>query len=107
MRGGMPDLYLCPGIPPGAGWGREADGQRIWCPGFPGQLSQHPEGPVDGLAGDRLAVAQELADLLHRPPGRAEILSGLHLPGCQPALTPAVPAAGRGGGQAILGVLAD
>lgn len=26
MRGAMPDLYLCPGIPPGAGWGREADG---------------------------------------------------------------------------------
>ena len=68
---------------------------------------QHSQGPVDRLAGDRLTVAQELADLTDRAPGRAEILSGLHLPGRQPALAPAVPAAGGGGGQAVLGPLAD
>src|SRR5271166_396725 len=48
-----------------------------------------------------------MADLLDRAPGRAEILSGLHLLGCQPVLATAVPAAGRGSGQAVLGALAD
>jgi hypothetical protein len=54
---------------------------------------EHSQGPVDRLAGDWVAVAEELADLLHRPPGRAEIPGGLHLPGRQPVLAPAVPAA--------------
>jgi hypothetical protein len=54
---------------------------------------EHSQGPVDRLAGDRLAVAQELADLPDGAPGRAEMLSGLHLPGRQPVLAPAVPAA--------------
>ena len=54
--------------------------------------SQHSQGPVERLAGDRLAVARELADLLHRPPGRAEVPGGLHLPGRQPVLAAAIPA---------------
>ena len=54
---------------------------------------QHPQGPVDRLAGDRLAVAEEQADLPDRASGRAEIPGGLHLPGRQPVLAPAVPAA--------------
>ena len=55
---------------------------------------QHPQGPVDRLAGDRLAVAEELADLLDRPPGCAEVPGGLHLPGRQPVL--AARRSGRG-----------
>jgi hypothetical protein len=68
---------------------------------------QHSQSPVDRLAGDRLAVAEELADLPDRAPGRAEVPGGLHLPGCQPVLAAAVPAAGRGSGQAVPGALAD
>jgi hypothetical protein len=54
---------------------------------------QHSQGPVDRLAGNRLAVAEELADLPDGAPGRAEIPGGLYLPGRQPVLAIAVPAA--------------
>ena len=61
-----------------------------WC--CIGYVASVPRAPVDRLAGDRLTVAQELADLPDRAPGRAEILSSLDLLGCQPVLAPAVPA---------------
>ena len=40
--------------------------------GAPDRLrGQHPQGPVDSLAADRLAVTEELADLPDGAPGRA------------------------------------
>ena len=67
---------------------------------------QHAQGPVDGLAADRLAVAQQLADLADAMPVGAESLRPVSARS-QPVLAPAVPASGRGGGQAVLGALAD
>jgi hypothetical protein len=68
---------------------------------------QHSQGPVDGLAADRLAVAQELADIADAVPVGAELAGGRLLLLGQPLLAPAVPAAGLGGGKAIPGALAD
>ena len=68
---------------------------------------EHSQGPVDRLAGDRLAVAQELADRADAVPVGAELAGSRLLILGQPALAPAVPAAGRGSGQAVFGALAD
>ena len=68
---------------------------------------QHSQGPVDGLAANRLAAAQELADLADAVSVGAKLTGGHLLLLGQPSLAPAVPAAGRGGGQAVPGALAD